>query len=105
VVNKDEILGRIKESVAETAPGATLILYGSYARGDYRDDSDIDVLIILNKDRVTLEDRKVISSRLYRIELDCGIIISPFLHTKSYWDFPPIKTPFHENVNREGIVL
>jgi len=25
-----------------------IILYGSYARGDYRDDSDIDIMILLN---------------------------------------------------------
>ncbi len=26
----------------------TVILYGSYARGDYREDSDIDIMILLN---------------------------------------------------------
>jgi len=33
-----------------TAPDATIILYGSFARGDHRADSDIDLLILLNQD-------------------------------------------------------
>ena len=27
-----------------------MILYGSYARGDYRDDSDLDLLVLVDKD-------------------------------------------------------
>lgn len=49
--DKDHILGLIKKSVLATDPNATVILYGSYARGDYREDSDIDLLILLNKDK------------------------------------------------------
>lgn len=29
-----------------------IILYGSYARGDYTDESDIDLMILLNDDQV-----------------------------------------------------
>jgi len=52
------ILQLIKKSVSETSPGATLILYGSYARGDYRPDSDIDLLVLIDTDKVTIDDRK-----------------------------------------------
>ena len=51
--NKALILERIKNSVKETAPDATLILYGSYARGDEREDSDIDLLVLVSEEKLT----------------------------------------------------
>ena len=105
MIDKDHILQLIKNSVKATAPGATLILYGSYARGDYRDDSDIDVIVLLDKDKVTLEDRKKITSPLYRIELEIGRVISLFFSPLILWETTYKKTPFYDNVSREGILL
>jgi len=53
VQNKAQILERIKNSVKETAPDATLILYGSYARGDESEDSDIDLLVLVSEEKLT----------------------------------------------------
>lgn len=44
---KEQILSRIKESVNEIEPQSEIILFGSKARGDYRDDSDWDLLILI----------------------------------------------------------
>ena len=56
----------------------SIILYGSYARGDYQKDSDIDIVAIVKGDREKLqrELKKVwdISSDL---ELEYGTIVSP----------------------------
>lgn len=94
---------QIKSSVLAVEPQATLILYGSYARGDNRSDSDIDVLILLDKDQITYEDHKKISSPLYTIELETGILISSNFYSKNKWG--KRITPFFENVSREGILL
>ncbi len=102
---KDHILQLIKNSVAETAPGATLILYGSYARGDYNKESDIDLLILVDKDKVTRADRIKVSYPLYDIGFDTGIVVSPKVFTKKMWAWPKLVTPFYEEVNKEGIVL
>ena len=82
MIDKNSILLRIKDAVASTAPDATLILYGSYARGDYREDSDIDLLILVNKEKLTYDDHTRIKYPLYHIERDIGIIISPILIPK-----------------------
>jgi predicted nucleotidyltransferase len=95
----------IKTSVSSTEPNAILILYGSYARGDYRDNSDIDLLVLINKDKVTRSDEKRIKYPLYDIEFDTGTIISPLIFSKKDWEMRHRNTPFFENVAREGKVL
>ena len=95
----------IKNSVKNIEPSATVILYGSYARGDNRDDSDIDLLILLEKDKITWQDEKKIKYPLYNIEFDTGKIISPMVLSKKDWGKRHRITPFYENVQHEGIIL
>ena len=103
--NKNIILRKIKTSVHFSDPNAILILYGSYARGDYRDDSDVDLLILIDKDKVTRFDEKRIKYPLYDIEFETGTIISPLVFSKKDWETRHKITPFYENVIREGKVL
>ncbi|BCU69753.1 nucleotidyltransferase domain-containing protein [Stygiolobus caldivivus] len=44
--NIEKYLKGVKDSVLEKDPGAKVLLFGSFVRGDFRPDSDIDVLII-----------------------------------------------------------
>jgi predicted nucleotidyltransferase len=101
----NNILRLIKTSVSSTDPNAILILYGSYARGDYREDSDVDLLVLIDKDKVTRSDEKRIKYPLYDIEFDTGTIISPLIFAKKDWETRHRITPFYENVLREGRVL
>ena len=105
MTNKNYILKLIKESVKTTDPKATVILYGSYARGDYNDESDIDLLILIDKEKVTHDDRVKISYPLYDIQFDIGILISPMVCSKQLWENKHMVTPFYENVITEGIIL
>jgi uncharacterized protein len=105
VIDKNAILNSIKQSVMVTDPHATVILYGSYARGDFNEESDMDILVLIDNDKVTWEDRKRIGYPLYDIELKSGIIISKIVYSKKVWSDPAFVTPFYENVKRERIVL
>ena len=49
-MDKTQMINHIKQTAANVLPkGSTLYLYGSRARGDYHDDSDWDLLILLDK--------------------------------------------------------
>ena len=99
------ITQQIKKSVTAITPDCTLLLYGSYARGDYSPNSDIDILVLINKDKITFADRMKITSPVYSIELDTGIIISLFIVSKKTWLLMHKSTPFYENVMKDGILL
>ena len=104
--NTAQILQMIKNSVQQTEPGATVILYGSYARGEQTKDSDIDLLILIERDKekLTREEEIKITYPLYGIESEVGTIISPTVYSRKAWASHRV-TPFYENVNRDGIVL
>lgn len=86
-------------------PDAEVILYGSEARGDAYVGSDIDLLILLNIDRITLEDEEKITFPIYLLELKTGVLISPMVIAKKNWENRPFKTPFYINVMNEGVEL
>lgn len=103
--DKDYILKLIKASVNATDPKAVLILYGSFARGDYREDSDVDLLVLVDQEKITRADEKRIKYPLYDIEFETGTIISPLVFSKRDWETRHRMTPFYENVAREGRIL
>ncbi|MBN1250871.1 MAG: nucleotidyltransferase domain-containing protein [Bacteroidales bacterium] len=103
--NKADILLMIKNSVAKSSPNATVILYGSFARGSNKKNSDVDLLILLDTDKVSREDEKQVKYPLYEIEFETGQIISPLVISRNDWETRYKITPFYENVKREGVVL
>ena len=83
-----------------------LIVYGSYARGDYKGNSDIDVMILtpLSKEEIEkIEDD--IFNLAFDLELESGIVINPVLENETHYKYWLGALPFYDNVEREGIVI
>lgn len=101
----EQILQQIKRSVLSTDPDATVILYGSYARGELRDDSDIDVLVLIDKEKVSYDDRRRIGDPIHHMELETGLMISPAIFSKQLWVTKHRVGQFYRNVMKDGIKL
>jgi predicted nucleotidyltransferase len=96
---------KIKQTVRSTDVTAQIILFGSRARGDTHPESDWDILILLNKPKVSLKDEQAFRHKLYDIELETGIVISTFVYSQTEWNGKMSVTPLYKNVTREGIYL
>ena len=84
-------------------PDVETILYGSEARGSAKDDSDIDLLMLLPSERPMLELRQKINDFIYDLELELYVTISTVFFTKKEWGNH--RTPFFINVTNDGIRL
>ena len=104
-MKRPEITTKLIEIIRKVTPDAKVILYGSETRGDAQPDSDIDLLILIDKDKVRFSDQKKIAYPLYDLEFDTGISISPLIFTRKEWENRPFKTPFYMNIINEGIEL
>jgi len=80
-----------------------VILYGSQARGDARNDSDIDVLVVLKDDFKYGAMLKKTSKAVAKLSLDNDVVISRAFATRQQYE--QSQMPFLMNVRREGIAI
>ncbi len=97
---KDVLIKTIRSIV----PGAKVILYGSKARGTAKDDSDWDILIILDKDTVHPEDFDNIAYPIYELGWKLGVHFSTKIYTGKEWEKRSF-TPFYKNIEKDGVLL
>lgn len=104
-MDRDALLKQVKDAVLRIEPRAAVILYGSRARGDSGAGSDWDFLVLV--DGPVSDDRTdKIRHRLYEIEWETGQVLSSIVRSREQWTSQPLSdTPFHRNVELEGIVL
>lgn len=83
-----------------------IILYGSYARGDYREDSDVDIMILVDLPQEHLwEYRKQMMGYVFDINLEYDTMIVPVtVNAAHFQEWLPVY-PFYQNVAREGVEL
>lgn len=98
-------IDRIRKAVRQGDPNAEVWLFGSRARGDHRPDSDWDVLVLVDNERVTDAMENRLRDGLYDLELEGGQPISLFIYPRSLWNGRMAMSPLRENVLGEGIRL
>lgn len=104
-MNQKQIINRIKRTIHTVDLDAEAYLFGSRARGDHNEQSDFDILILVDVPTITDKIEDKFRNKLYDIELDTGKIISTFIYTKDYWKTVLKFSPLYESVEKEGISL
>ncbi len=81
-----------------------IILFGSYARGDYRKESDIDVLVIWKGEEV--EGWNSLEREAVEVLFKYGSFISlKIISPSEYSVMKEMDFPFIRNVSAEGVVV
>jgi predicted nucleotidyltransferase len=83
-----------------------IYLYGSYARGDYDEDSDIDFAAIVKGERLEVQDkRRLVRSNTKDMDLELDIITSPTAIPSEEFDKYKDELPYYRNILKEGVRL
>ena len=99
------LLRRCKAAIELVAPGAKVILYGSRARGDAAEDSDYDLLVIVDG-KADADVRQRIRDAIFPIELETGAVLTLNAYSSAEWSMPIMEvTPYYKNIEREGVLL
>ena len=105
IMNRTTTIQRIQTMGKQILPkGSHLWLYGSRARGDYRADSDWDLLVLLNRPQNENADFENISYPLMELGFDMGQYFSVHTYSQQEWDKMSF-LPFYKNVEHDKIVL
>ena len=105
MIKNEKIIGKIVGIANKTHPDSEVILYGSKARGDSNENSDWDLLILLNQSDIPFEQETKIMDDYYELELSEGIVISSLIYSKKEWNTKYASIPLHLNINNEGIKI
>ena len=84
-----ELVKKFKSLLSEQLrEGFEVIVFGSRARGDADEDSDLDVLVVTQEAR-TKELRDFVSRCAWEAGFDSGIVISSILVSRGDWENGP----------------
>lgn len=104
-MKRDGVINQIKEVARKAIPhNGQVLLYGSRARGEAREDSDWDILIILDKQKIEKADYDNVVYPFTDLGWNIGESIIPVIYTKEEWKKSSF-LPFYKNVERDKIVL
>ena len=110
-MSKEKLDAILKEVVINTTKIfgdklVAVILYGSYARGDYSTDSDIDIALLVDMDRMSLKkyDDLLVSQMTYFM-LEHDVLVSfNDIPVKEFEEYKDV-LPYYRNIVEEGVRL
>jgi len=103
-----EIVTRVHTKMQELFGGKLkeIILYGSYARGDFEEFSDIDMMVLVDMDQAELaEYRDIVWDFAEDVDREYGYEVLLSLKLQDLETFSSWQNilPYYKNVVREGI--
>jgi uncharacterized protein len=81
-----------------------LLMFGSRARGDSTEGSDLDLVIIVKRTALSVEE--IIENTAWKVGFECGLVVSTVVFTEDELNHSPLRfSPFVSAVQREGIAI
>lgn len=104
--DKDTLtIDQLRNVAQKTMPiGSHVWLYGSRARNNARDDSDWDLLVLLDKQQIASDDYELFCFPFVHLGWQNFADVSPQLYTIEEWEQRRL-TPFYQNVEHEKQVI
>ena len=105
----NEILDTISQKIAQSYRSIYgnsikgIFLYGSYARGDFDEESDIDYAAIIEGERLLLQEKlKRVWKDAADIGLEHDVLVSPTMIPEAEFEKYKGQIPYYRNIEREG---
>ncbi len=103
--NEIQALRELKDFLKREFPGSKIIIFGSRARGEGDEESDIDILI-LTPGKTDRRGRKNIIHFIFELNLRTGANISPIICSEKEWEEGVFSVlPIKNYIKEEGIKL
>lgn len=102
----ESMIAQLRFGVASLFPQDKIeaILFGSYARGDADQDSDIDVLFLVDASRQEISACNwQLGDLAADFLLEHEIVVSPIVENRDYFSANSDVLPFYRNIVREGV--
>lgn len=104
-MTQSAILEKITSFAADRYPNSELFLFGSRARKTEKQDSDWDILLLLEDETIDLVKEKSIMDEFYELELQTGLSISPLIYSKKEWNKTRPMTSLFQEITKDAIRL
>jgi predicted nucleotidyltransferase len=104
-MGNDNIIKKIRTEILKLEPDAEIYLFGSRARGDFREDSDWDVLIISPLDKITFDYEMKLREPIFNLEIMTGEVISVIIYPRKDWQTKKSTSPLFYHVSKEGVKI